>query len=311
MGFFSDRESIARIFNIFIVSFANKYEQLGNKQYPTLLSKLPFIKYGVYPNIVYGKEPFLILSRDSKQPPFAFVQGHFTPGTWDESEFAQLSSADCIDDIVPILDLEQILYFKRLDSLELTYLAEALGTKAAEMLAEQILEENIRTLQPTFEDAIDRMKQAYELLFCLENRLRMLVENKLKEEFGDKEWWLKGATHNARAKHTKRQQDPRRKWHLLTDASPLNLVDFDDLHDIIVNKNAGIFAKYIEPLDRFSANMKSLEIPRNMVAHNDTLPADEYYAFRRTVETLLRLIEPNLTEKLIRIGKWKYPGSES
>ena len=105
------------------------------------------------------------LYRFKTAPIYIFLQGQYA--TWDESEYPQLSGADCIDDIVKILELEKVLYHKKLDSLEPEYLAEALGKKAAEDLAEQLLDEHIRTLQPTFEDAVDRMKQAYELLFHL------------------------------------------------------------------------------------------------------------------------------------------------
>ena len=294
MGIFSDRKSIENTIETFIASFGDKYEKLANQRCPTLISKLPFVRQGVYCALVYGKKSFLILSRDSKRPPFSFLSGDSIRGTWDESEYPQLSEIDCVDDIVQIVELEQVLYYKKLDSLEPEYLGKALGKKAAEDLAEQLLEDNIRTLQPTFEDAIDRMKQAYELLFRLENKLRILIEKNLKEKFGESDWWLKGATHTARDKYKRRQQDPRRRWHSIRATSPLDFVDFEDLHDIIVNKNNDLFEKYIGPIDRFSVNMKNLEIPRNMVAHNTVLPAEEYYDFRRTVETLLGVIESNL-----------------
>lgn len=294
MGVFSDRKSIGEKLGKFIWNFIKRYKDLGDKKCPALCPKLPFIRQGVYCCLAYGRELFLIFSKDSRQPPYSFIAGDGIVGTWDETEHYQLSVADCIDDIVRILELEQVLYYKKLDSLEPEYLDEALGKGAAEGLAEQLLDEHIRTLQPTFEDAVDRMKQAYELLFRLENELRMLIEKKLKEKFGESEWWTKGATHTAREKHNRRQQDPRRRWHLVENASPLNFVDFEDLHDIVVNKNYDLFEKYVGPVDRFSVNMKSLEIPRHLIAHNNVLPLEEYHDFRQTVKRLLRVIEPNL-----------------
>lgn len=294
MGIFSDRKSVERKMNAFVLTFIESYKKLADQRCPALTSKLPFVRQGIKSSLVYGKKLFFIFSRDSKQPPFSFIILNSFMGSWDESEYPQLSRADCIDDIVEILELERVLYYKKLTSLEPEYLGEALGKKVAEDLAEQLLEENIRTLEPTFEDAVDRMEQAYELLFRLENELRTLIEKKLKEKFGRSDWWSKGATHTARNKCKRHQQDPRRKWHLLEDTSPLNFVDFEDLHDIMVNKNNELFEKYIGPMDRFSVNMKSLEIPRNLIAHNNILPSEEYYDFRRTVEILLKVIEPNL-----------------
>jgi hypothetical protein len=293
MGIFINRGFVERKMEVFATNFSRSYKKLADQKCPALSSKLPFHKQGVGCSLVYGKETFFIFSIDSKQPPYSFLlQGQYA--TWDESEYPQLSGVDCIDDIVKILELEKVLYHKKLDSLEPEYLAEALGNKAAEDLAEQLLDEHMRTLQPTFEDAVDRMRQAYELLFRLENGLRILIEKKLKAEFGEEDWWSKGATNTARNRYTRRKQDPRRKWHLLENTSPLSFIDFEDLHDIVVNKNDDLFKKCVGPIDRFSANMKSLEVPRNMIAHNGVLPVDEYYTFRRTVETLLRLIEPNL-----------------
>ncbi len=295
MGTFSDRQCVENKMGTFILTFIEKYKELADQRCPALTSKLPFVRQGVACSLVCGKDSFFILSRDSKQPPYSFIGGSFIRSTWDESEYPQLSRAGCIDDIVEILELEQVLYYKKLDSLEPEYLGEMLGEKAAQDLAEQLLEEHIRTLQPTFEDAVDRMKQAYELLFRLENELRILIEKKLKEKFGEMGWWAKGATHTARDKYTRRQQDPRRKWHLLENTSPLNFVDFEDLHDIVVNKSSDLFEQCIGPIGRFSVNMKSLEMQRHIIAHNNVLPAEEYYDFRKTVETLLRVIEPNLT----------------
>jgi len=215
MGTFINRESIEEMVSKFSLDFGATYMRLANQKCPTMCAKLPFVRQGVISCLVYAKELLFIFSRDSKQAPFSFVSGICMQATWDESEYPQLSEADCVDDVVRIIELEDVLYYKKLDSLEPEHLDVALGETAAKNLAEQILEENIRTLQPDFEDAVDRMKQAYESLFRLENRLPTLIEKRLKEQFGESTWWSKGATHAARTKYTRRQQDPRRKWHLL------------------------------------------------------------------------------------------------
>jgi len=167
MGTFSDRKYVENKMGTFIFTFIAKYKELTDQKCPTLGSKLPFARQGVATCLVYGKEPFFIFSRDLKQPPFSFLFGDGLRSTWDESEHPRLSGAGCIDDIVGILELEQVLYYKKLDSLEPEYLDEVLGAKTAQDLAEQLLEEHIRTLKPTFEDTVDRMRQAYELLFRL------------------------------------------------------------------------------------------------------------------------------------------------
>lgn len=63
--------------------------------------------------MVYGADTFLILSKDSRQPP-----GQYSIGTWDETEYLQLSTAETVDKVAEIIELEEVLYSKKLDSLE-------------------------------------------------------------------------------------------------------------------------------------------------------------------------------------------------
>jgi len=269
--------------------FLEAYQSSCNQKCPTMYNRLPFLKQGIYGAIAYGVDAFLTLSGDSKLPPSTHRFG-----TWDETEYPQLSTARTVDTIAEILELEEVLYSKRLDSLEPKDIGEALGLKAAEELAGALLEENMRTVQPALEDAVDRMKQAYELLFRLENSLRQLIEQELKRQFGEGDWWERGATYRAKVQSTKNQQDPRWKWHEPMKASPLNYVEFETLHDIIVNKNWGIFKEILGPQATFSANLKNLEVPRNLIAHNNVLSQEEFYDFRRNVERLLRIIKGHL-----------------
>ncbi len=159
MGVFSDREFIGNKVDTFAIAFRMKYKDLADQKCPSLISKLPFFRQGVDTCLAYGSKPFFIFSKDAKQPPFSFLTLGAMLGTWDESEYQQLREADSIDDIVEILELGEVLYCKALDSLEPAYLNEALTEKVAGDLAGQLLEEHIRTLQPTLEDAAERMGQ--------------------------------------------------------------------------------------------------------------------------------------------------------
>lgn len=262
---------------------------LCNSKCPTIYRKLPFLKQGIDGVVAFGTDAFLILSRDSILPPT-----EYRISTWDETEYAQLSAAGNVDIITEILELEEVLYSRKLDSLEPRDLGEVLGLEAAEKLADILLEENMHAVQPTLDDATDRMKQAYELLFRLENSLRLLIEKELKRRFGEVDWWEEGATHDAKKESAKNQKDPRWKWHDPMKASPLNYVDFTSLHDIIVNKNWDIFKVILGPQAAFTANFKSLEVPRNIIAHNNLLSQEEFYDFRRNTERLLRMMKAYL-----------------
>lgn len=147
MGIFSDRTLVHDRIRSFLDAFIVYYHYLAQQKYPSLFSQLPFTREGIDFYLVYAKELFLIFSRNSKSPPYSFMSGGCRVYSWDESEYPKLSDANCIDDIVEILGIEQALFHKTLDSPDPEYLADALGEKAAEELAEQLLEEHIITLQ--------------------------------------------------------------------------------------------------------------------------------------------------------------------
>jgi hypothetical protein len=291
VGIFEDREVIEVSLNRFGAAFRHAYIKLCNERCPTLHRKLPFFKQGFLCTIVYGVDPFLILEKDSRLPP-----GEFNISTWDESEYPQLSTVNDADIMAAIIASEEVLCQKKLDSLLPEYLNSVLNYETAEELAGALLEENMHAVKSSLEDAVAIMKQAYELLFRLENGLRQLIEQELKRHFGEGDWWEKGATYHAKKESHKNQQDPRWKWHEPMKASPLNYVNFDTLHDIIVNKNWEIFKDIFGPQATFSANFKSLEVPRNKIAHNNVLSEEELHDFSRSARKLLQIVKVHLKE---------------
>lgn len=291
MGVFEDRQRITAAIDRFANAFFATYDKQYQEKCPTLHRSLPFLRQGINCVVAYGAKPFLVMARESRQP-----AGQYIAFTWDETEYSQLCTASTVDTIAEILELEEVLYSKELDSLESKYIDEVMGRRAAIELAERLLEENMRMAWPTLEDAVHRMKAAYELLFRLENSLRQIIEQELKKHFGETDWWEKGATYAAKKESLNNRKDPRWKWHEPINASPLNYVDFVILHDIIVNKNWGIFEHMLGPRTTFSSNLKNLEVPRNLIAHNNVLSQQEFYDFRRNVERLLGVIKPYLSK---------------
>jgi len=152
--------------------------------------------------------------------------------TWDDTEYSQLSTADSIDTVSRIIGLEEVLFSKILDSLEPSYLRQALSRESAKKSADELLSEHVSTIQPDLDEAADKMKLAYESLFILENSLRQFIQIKLKNEFSD-DWWAKGATRGAKTNAAHHKEDTRWKWHEPIENSPLHYIDFTFLKDII------------------------------------------------------------------------------
>jgi hypothetical protein len=81
-----------------------------------------------------------------------------------------------------------------------------------------------------------RMGRIYELLFCLENSMRELIERTLKEAdtLAD---WTDGINENIlRSARKREEQDQEARWHGPRGESILNYLDFPDLGGIILDR---------------------------------------------------------------------------
>jgi hypothetical protein len=80
-----------------------------------------------------------------------------------------------------------------------------------------------------------RMAGVYELLFCFENSVRELIEDRLKEAYAVETWWTEGVPetirNNAEKLKAKERQVP---WHGPRGGTLLAFVDFPILADIII-----------------------------------------------------------------------------
>src|SRR4051812_39473305 len=59
-----------------------------------------------------------------------------------------------------------------------------------------------------------RMGAVYELLYCLENSMRELVESTLRETLGAEKWWTQGVPDPIRkSAESRARDDERARWH--------------------------------------------------------------------------------------------------
>ncbi len=79
------------------------------------------------------------------------------------------------------------------------------------------------------------MGRVYQLLYCLENSIRELVETTLIEAKGVEEWWTGGVPDSIRKSAEKRQaEDQKNRWHGPRGSSTLAYVDFPQYGTIII-----------------------------------------------------------------------------
>lgn len=79
-----------------------------------------------------------------------------------------------------------------------------------------------------------RMGSVYELLYCLENSVRELIESTLIEAHGPEGWWSLGVPEKIRkSAESRAQDDERAPWHGPRGESLLVYTDFLQLGEII------------------------------------------------------------------------------
>lgn len=160
----------------------------------------------------------------------------------------------------------------------------ATGTvEAKESSALQQFSESART-------QAESMGRVYELLYCLENSIRELVESTLREALGPEKWWSDGVQDAIRKSAEKRQvDDERSRWHGPRGTSLLAYVDFPQYGEIIVNQ-----WEYFEPLlgDRAWVNYYFAELnrTRRALAHTGTLTDADVERMEVRVRDWLRVV---------------------
>jgi hypothetical protein len=81
-----------------------------------------------------------------------------------------------------------------------------------------------------------RMARVYELLFCFENSVRELIEDRLKEVFGVNDWWALGVSEPTRVSAEKlKDKEQQTPWHGPRGGTLLAFVDFPVLARIITD----------------------------------------------------------------------------
>lgn len=113
------------------------------------------------------------------------------------------------------------------------------------------------------------MSNAYSMLYNLENSLRMFVEKKLREEFGD-QWWESGVT-----QRDIRQGAGERK--AVEPDSNLSLINYTEFRDLrrIINNNWEIFRDTFQSQSGIVSRIEELESIRNTIAHTRLLSNDD------------------------------------
>lgn len=120
-----------------------------------------------------------------------------------------------------------------------------------------------------------RMGRAYELLYCLENSVRELIESTLIEALGASEWWERGVPESIRTSAEARaREDERTPWHGPRGDSLLVYVDFVQLADIIAS-NWEYFSDLLGDRTWVANYFREMNRTRRSLAHTGSLTQND------------------------------------
>lgn len=135
-----------------------------------------------------------------------------------------------------------------------------------------------------------RMGSVYELLYCLENSMRELIESTLREVLGPEDWWTDGVPEAMRKSADKRrEEDEKARWHGRRGASPLVYTDFPQLAEIIVSRWSD-FADLIGDRTWLEAYFKEMNRSRRALAHTGALTEFDVERMEMRVREWLRVV---------------------
>ena len=129
-------------------------------------------------------------------------------------------------------------------------------------------------LSTTIAKDLERMANIYPKLYVLENSLRIVIKRVLEKKYG-KDWW-----DHCVKKEVKDLVDERKKrerttpWHGKRGQHEIFYSDFPDLKTII-SRNWDSFKEIFPTQPWIFQRLEELEHPRNVVAHNNPVSAED------------------------------------
>jgi hypothetical protein len=180
------------------------------------------------------------------------------------------------------------------------YQAMTVNVRVAGMVEEGQLAEPLASGSPGDRTVLDefsmeartkakRMGRTYELLFCLENSMRELIERTLKE-VEDLNEWTDGIKPDILANARNREeQDEAARWHGPRGGSLLSYLDFPDLGAIVLHRWDD-FADLLGDRRWVEGYFREMNPTRRALAHTGDLTEFDVQRMEMRVQEWLRVV---------------------
>lgn len=137
-----------------------------------------------------------------------------------------------------------------------------------------------------------KMAKVYPRFYVLENMLRYAIKKTLEEKY-EKDWWQMDGVVSKRIRDKvkgRMKEEKEKRWHGMKRGShEIFYTNLGDLGSIILN-NEEIFKKKFGRIAHFRTKLSEIEDVRNIIAHNNPLPAQEIRRLKFYSEELRRQV---------------------
>jgi len=133
-----------------------------------------------------------------------------------------------------------------------------------------------------------QMQRWYRMLFVFENVLRDFISTRFSELKGE-DWFEAVASNPMKSKiKDRKEKEAKNQWHVGRNHHPIYYLDFGDLGNMITS-NWEVFKDFFEQTWIIS-RIGEAEKTRNLIAHTNTLPAEEGQRLEMYLRDVLKQI---------------------
>ncbi len=167
---------------------------------------------------------------------------------------------------------------------------DATLTSDLEEIQNSVSNKTFQLLPDDIKDKGKEMSEVYIYLYCVENSLRLFVEQVFTAKI-DKGYWSKIVIPSSVKKsiHFRKELEVKNQWIGIRGGSDLFYLDFKDLSNIIVG-NWEFFKEYFPDQHWLNVKIDELGNCRNLIAHNSYVSSLERDVIRLNYNQLLKQI---------------------
>ncbi|WOD11370.1 Swt1 family HEPN domain-containing protein [Pseudomonas sp. NyZ704] len=132
----------------------------------------------------------------------------------------------------------------------------------------------LSSVEESIRSGAKAMQASFRTLYVLENLVRSLIDERLKDKYGVN-WFDSKATAPMKGKLSDRKaKEEKNQWHTGRNKEPLFYMDFADLAKLIVN-NWPEFEDLLPTQSWVQSRLDEAERSRNVIAHTNVLSSEE------------------------------------